>query len=178
MTHEDLPPMPPGPPSAVPLAAPTPFVAPTAATTGRRPSPLASGLIGLVLGAAVVGGVWAITAAGSGGPETFTLEGSFTLTDEVVSDGDDGCRGQYDSGYDDIAEGTSVTVYGAGGDVVATGALGDSEEDEYGTTCTFGVAIDGVPKGEKFYKVEVSHRGTLQLTAEEAENGELAASLG
>ncbi|MDN3021976.1 hypothetical protein [Streptomyces sp. S.PB5] len=139
---------------------------------------MAAGLIGLVLGSGIVGGVWAITAAGPGEPETFTLEGSFTLTDEVVSDGDDGCKGEYDSGYDDIAEGTSVTVYGAGGDVVATGSLGDSAEDEYGTTCTFDVVVDDVPKGEKFYKVEVSHRGTLQLTAEEAENGELAASLG
>jgi hypothetical protein len=140
-------------------------------------NPLVAGVIGLALGAGVVGGAWAITAGGPGDPETFTLEGSFELTDEIVSDGD-GCKGRYDSGYDDIAEGTSVTVYGAGGDVVATGALGDSEEDEDGTTCTFAVAVDDVPKGENFYKVEVSHRGTVQLTAEEAENGGLGVSLG
>jgi hypothetical protein len=45
-------------------------------------------------------------------------------------------------------------------------------------SCVFDVAVPEVPKGEKFYKVEVSHRGTLQLTAKEAENGGLAASLG
>lgn len=177
MTQQDLPPSPDAPPPALPPFVPPPFP-PQAAVPGRRLSPMTAGLIGLALGAGIVGGAWAITAGGSGAPETFTLKGSFELTDEVVGDGGDGCKGQYDSGYDDIAEGTSVTVYGAGGDVVATGSLGNSEEDEDGTSCTFDVAVDGVPKGEKFYKVEVSHRGTVQLTAEEAENGALAVSLG
>ncbi|MET7735252.1 hypothetical protein ABZT02_28370 [Streptomyces sp. NPDC005402] len=176
MTQQDLPPLPDAPPPAPAPVMPAPFP-PQVAVPGRRMNPAVAGMIGLALGAGIVGGVWAISAAGTGDPGTFTLEGSFDLTDDVVSDGGDGCQGRYDSGYDDIAEGTSVTVYGAGGEVVATGALGDSKEDEDGT-CTFAVAVDGVPKGERFYKVEVSHRGTVQLTAEEAENGELAASLG
>lgn len=176
MTQQDLPPLPDAPPAALPPAVPAPFP-PQVTAPGRRMNPLVAGVIGLVLGAGVVGGAWAITAAGPGAPETFTLEGSFELTDEVSGDGA-GCKGGYDSGYDDIAEGTSVTVYGAGGEVVATGALGDSELGEDGTTCTFAVSVDDVPKGEKFYKVEVSHRGTVQLTAEEAENGGLAVSLG
>ncbi|MFD6549429.1 hypothetical protein [Streptomyces sp. NPDC058398] len=100
---------------------------------------------------------------------TVTLEGEFALTDEVLS---------VDSGYEDIAEGTSVTVYGAKGDVVATGSLGDSKPSDSGLACTFKIAVEDVPKGEKFYKVEVSHRGTVQLSAEEAKAGELAASLG
>ncbi|MFG2803315.1 hypothetical protein OIE43_07780 [Streptomyces pseudovenezuelae] len=177
MTQQELPPLPDAPPPAVPPVVPTTFP-PQAALPGRRMNPLVAGMIGLVLGAGVVGGAWALTAAGSGAPETFTLEGTFELTDEVVSDGSDGCKGRYDSGYDDIAEGTSVTVYGADGEVVATGALGDSAEDEDGTSCTFAVAVDDVPKGEKFYKVEVSHRGTVQLSAEEAQDGALAVSLG
>ena len=64
----------------------------------------------------------------------------------------------------------------AGLALVATGALGKSKEVGY--SCIFEVAVNDIPKGEKFYKVEVSHRGTLQLSAEEAENGELAACLG
>ncbi|MEU0174078.1 hypothetical protein ABZ178_12080 [Streptomyces massasporeus] len=104
------------------------------------------------------------------------LVGTFALTEDVSSDGDGGCAGRYDSGYDDIREGTNVTVYGADGGVVATGALGKSKDVGY--SCVFEIAVDDVPKGEKFYKVEVSHRGTLQLSAKEAENGELAASLG
>lgn len=143
----------------------------------KRLSPLAAGLIGLAIGAGIVGATWAVTANnGPNEPATFTLEGTFTLTEDVSSDGDGGCAGRYDSGYDDIREGTNVTVYGAGGDVVATGALGESKKAAY--SCIFDIAVPDVPKGEKFYKVEVSHRGTVQLSAEEAENGELAASLG
>lgn len=155
----------------------TPPAEPALDKPKKRPGPLAAGLIGLALGAGIVGAAWAITASNEPDkPATFTLEGTFTLTDDVSSDGDGGCAGRYDSGYDDIREGTNVTVYGAGGDVVATGALGKSKKVSY--SCVFEIAVDDVPKGEKFYKVEVSHRGTLQLSAEEAENGELAASLG
>jgi hypothetical protein len=141
----------------------------------RRLSPLAAGFLGLVVGAGIVGCAWAITAnSGPGKPDTFTLTGEFTLLEDASETGS-GCEGT--GGYDDISEGTSVTVYGAGGDVIATGYLGDSESITYGT-CKFELAVDDVPKGEKFYKVEVSHRGTLQLSAEEAENGEFAGSLG
>lgn len=163
MTDQLIPP-PPAEPPTLPVTAPW-----------RRPGPLAAGLIGLAVGAGLVGGTWAITAHdGSSGPGTFTLKGSFTLTEAGRTS--TGCGGRYDSGYDDIQEGASVTVYGAKGDVVATGALGDSSYVDY--RCTFKVAVPDVPKGEKFYKVEVSHRGTVQLTAKEAEDGKFAASLG
>lgn len=146
-----------------------------AAQPSRRPGPLAAGLLGLALGAGLMGGIWAITAGtGSSGPGTFTLEGTFTLTEAGRTD--TGCGGRYDSGYDDITEGASVTVYGADGGVIATGELGDSSYVDY--ACTFKVAVPDVPKGEKFYKVEVSHRGTVQLSAKEAEGGEFGASLG
>lgn len=137
-------------------------------------SPLGAGLLGLALGAGFVGGAWVITANSHSGPGTFTLTGSFSLLEDA-SDTGSGCQGT--GGYDDIREGTSVTVYGANGDVIATGQLGDSASASYGT-CGFDVSVPDVPKGEKFYKVEVSHRGTLQLTAKEAENGEFAGSLG
>lgn len=163
-----------------PAFPPQPTTSPAEPTPGKpkkRLGPLAAGLIGLAVGAGIVGGTWAITALnGPDKPATFTLEGTFTLTEDTTSEDDGGCAGRYDSGYDDIREGTSVTVYGADGDVVATGALGKSKDAAY--SCIFDIAVPDVPKGEKFYKVEVSHRGTLQLTAEEAENGELAASLG
>ncbi|MFF9607646.1 hypothetical protein ACF1GY_36195 [Streptomyces sp. NPDC014684] len=176
---DQLPPQPttPPPPAEPPAE---PLVAPTAELAKRQLTPLAAGVLGLAIGAAVVGGAWLVTATtGPSEPATFTLKGTFALTDSVYTDpGDDSCRGSADSGYDDIAEGTSVTVYGAEGDVIATGSLGQSNSDETGTACTYKIAVPDVPSGEKFYKVEVSHRGTVQLTAEEAENGELAASLG
>ncbi|MET8138008.1 hypothetical protein [Streptomyces sp. NPDC005251] len=71
----------------------------------------------------------------------------------------------------------AVTVYSAKGDVIATGHLGNSKSPNY-DTCVFDVAVPDVPKGEKFYKVEVSHRGTVQMSAKEAEAGEFGASLG
>lgn len=165
----DMPEQPEQPAVAPPMPADPP------ATPKRRPGPLAAGLIGAAVGAALVGGVWAITANnGSDGPGTFTLEGSFALTENAVANGK-ACQGT--GGYDDISNGTSVTVYGASGEVIATGQLGDSKKAGYGS-CIFDVAVPGVPKGEKFYKVEVSHRGTLQLSAKEAEGGEFAGSLG
>ncbi|MFF0736867.1 hypothetical protein ACFYVK_35300 [Streptomyces chartreusis] len=158
------------PPPAEPPAVPGPE------TPEKRLSPLAAGLVGLAVGAGIMGGIWAITAtSGPDAPATFTLEGAFALTEEVDPSGDD-CAASYDSGYDDISEGASVTVYGAKGDVIATGELGDSKYESY--TCIFDIAVPDVPKGEKFYKVEVSHRGTVQVSAKEAENGDLFASLG
>ncbi|MFD8214208.1 hypothetical protein ACFV2U_10840 [Streptomyces sp. NPDC059697] len=149
--------------------------------------------IGLATGAAIVGGAWAATGTdgsddkpGAGGktrtavdalrasPDTFTLTGDFKLTDGATDDGRGGCEGT--GGYDDIAEGTSVTVYDATGAVIATGSLGTSSSDA--PTCTFDVSIDGVPGGEDFCKVEVSHRGTVQLNADQAKNGLFAAGLG
>ncbi|MEU6543909.1 hypothetical protein [Streptomyces sp. NPDC046859] len=160
-------PPPPVEPPAVPVSEPA----------KKRLGPVAAGLVGLATGAALVGSIWAITAnSGPDGPATFTLEGSFALTEDASADGEDDCEGAYDSGYDDISEGASVTVYGAAGDVIATGHLGDSELA--GNACLFEIAVADVPKGEKFYKVEVSHRGTVQVSAKEAENGDLFASLG
>jgi hypothetical protein len=173
-THPDMPEQPEEPATPPPPAEPP--AAPVVEPVKKRLSPAAAGLVGLAAGAAIVGGIWAITANSAGGPDTFTLEGSFALTEKATSDGDGGCEGAYDSGYDDISEGSSVTVYGAAGDVIATGHLGDSELA--GNACLFDIAVTDVPKGEKFYKVEVSHRGTVQVSAKEAENGDLFASLG
>lgn len=169
--NDHMPEPPATPPAVPPTAWPAPLDVPPPAK--RRLSPLAAGLIGLAVGAALVGTIWAITGVGGSSPGMFTLEGSFTLNEDAT-EYDGGCFGT--GGYDDIREGTGVTVYGADGKVIATGALGDSSYADY--TCRYDIAVQDVPKGEKFYKVEVSHRGTLQLSAEEAENGELAASLG
>ena len=114
------------------------------------------------------------TRAAETEPSTFTLTGTFELTEDAVSDGLGGCEGS--GGYDDITEGTAVTVYDAAGTVVATGQLGDSKMSS--GTCTFEVAVEDVPRGEDFYKVEISHRGTVQLSGDEAEAGQFGASLG
>ncbi|MEU1088937.1 hypothetical protein ABZ401_19240 [Streptomyces sp. NPDC005892] len=164
------------PPVPVSTAVEPPPASEVPPTSPRKPlSPLLAGLLGLVVGAGLVGGAWAFTAnSGDDKLAVFTLEGAFALTDGVVRTDDDGCQGI--GGYDDIAEGTSVTVYDAAGGVAATGNL--SEPEYMSGSCLFTVAVPDVPKGEKFYQVEVSHRGKVQLSSKEAEGGQFASTLG
>ncbi|MFJ3083065.1 hypothetical protein ACIPJG_25380 [Streptomyces halstedii] len=172
MTTE-MPPQPTDPPATL---ADQPLPTAPLATPKTRLTPLLAGLLGLAVGAALVGGAWAYTSRDitPADPATFTLTGTFTLTDGARRVGQDNCRGT--GGYDDINEGTSVTVYDGTGAIAATGNLGTSD---YATGyCVFDISVADVPKGEKFYQVEVSHRGKVQLTAEEAEGGQLAATLG
>src|SRR3954469_12691581 len=98
----DIPQQPNTPPPATPQQpAPLPAIPPAAPDTpvAKRPlSPLVAGLIGVAIGATVMGGIWAIAASnGPSKPATFTLEGSFELTDGA-SDNGSGCEGT--GGYD------------------------------------------------------------------------------
>lgn len=137
----------------------------------------ATGVAGLVIGASAVGGVWA-AQAGPADPGSFTLQGHMTLTGDHIPAGEEGegCTGY--SGFSDIAEGASVTVYDPAGKVLATGALGAGKPDEDSGPCRFPVRVASVPKGSKFYQVEVTHRGKVTITAAEAEHGKYGASLG
>lgn len=174
-------------------AAATTVPAPATKPSTRRT--LTTLLIGAVAGAAIVGGTWYATShdtSSSSAPTagtpvealeaeaqqdgTFTLTGDFTLTDGAISDDTGGCEGS--GGYEDIELGTSVTVYDAGGSVIATSSLILSEFDEAAGTCTYDVAVDDVPADEDFYQVEIGHRGKLQLSAEEAKSGGFSGSLG
>ncbi|MFD6274809.1 hypothetical protein ACFWFI_04405 [Streptomyces sp. NPDC060209] len=182
------PPLPAGPPAPFPAQAP--------AKASGKPSwrrTLVTLLIGATAGAAIVGGAWYTTATGGDSSDhaatglpadiinttpdgTFTLEGEFTLTEAAISDGIGGCEGA--DGYDDIELGTSVTVYDAAGAVIATSFLALSEFDEAAGSCTYDVSVEDVPADEDFYQVEISHRGKIQLSAEEAKSGSFAGSLG
>jgi len=153
----------------------------------RYVHPLLAALVGAVVGAGAVGSAWAVVGGSHGAgktsprsatpqtPRTFALNGTFELTDGVIDDGTGGCQGG--DGYDDIFEGAAVTVYDGAGTVIATGELGESTLEGEGT-CRFDVAVGNVPTGRGFYKVEVSHRGTVQLSETEAESGTFGASLG
>ncbi|MEU9014279.1 hypothetical protein AB0D12_31820 [Streptomyces sp. NPDC048479] len=159
----------PEPPAQPPASPPQP----------SRARTITIALASFAAGAAIVGAAWyATSGSGEDSGSDFTLTGTFSLTDEVRTDDAGGCYGG--DGYDDIATGTSVTVYDAAGAVIATGGLGKSKPGPgaYPSLCVFDVAVKGVPNGQDFYKVEVSHRGNLQMTAEEAKSGSFAGSLG
>jgi hypothetical protein len=158
----------------MPAAPPMPETPPEKAR--RWPHPLVTGLVGLAIGAGAVGLAWGFSASGSSTPATFTLRGTMTLTGDNIPTGDsnEDCTGY--SGYADITEGASVTVYDASGKVVATSALETGKPDS--GACVFIAEVPGVPEGSKFYRVEVSHRGQITVTAAEAKAGGFAASLG
>ncbi|MCU7825922.1 hypothetical protein KSNIM_30625 [Kitasatospora sp. DSM 101779] len=88
--------------------------------------------------------------------------------------GSGSCTGT--GGYGDIGEGSAVTVYDATGQVIATGHLNTGARS--GLTCRFPVWVSNVPDGPKFYQVEISHRGKITLSADDAKAGRFAASLG
>ena len=110
-----------------------------------------------------------------GAGDSFTLSGTFSLTDGATEYASQGaCEGT--GGYDDIREGTQVTVYSSAGEVLGTGALGDSTYQF--PACEFEISVAGVPTGHGFYQVEVSHRGKIAVPDDEARAGEVALTLG
>jgi hypothetical protein len=136
-------------------------------------------------GAALVGALWVgLDLADSGTPigppgtsgtagEAFDLRGTFTLNSGGY--GYSTCGGS--GGYSDITTGTTVTVYNAAGTVLSQGALGTGRPDG-GGSCVFTLSAPNVPAGEKFYLVEVSHRGRIMVQPDDARNGNVALSLG
>jgi hypothetical protein len=69
-------------------------------------------------------------------------------------------------GFDDIRQDAQVVVTDAAGKTIALGQLGGgSWKRDVG--CIFLFTVPDVPAGEKFYGIEVSHRGRVQHTAEQ-----------
>ncbi|GAB2752224.1 hypothetical protein GCM10027199_25970 [Amycolatopsis magusensis] len=131
--------------------------------------------VGTIFGAVLLGGTWGLVAIASSTvkPDSFSLRGSMTLYD--TKSAVNGCLGS--GGYSDIHTGASVTVYGASGSVVGNGHLGPGKSATSGS-CAYSLLVENVPEGEKFYQVEVSHRGKITVTAENAKAGLVALSLG
>jgi hypothetical protein len=93
------------------------------------------------------------------GRRTCRITGSMTLyRDGFITRADGrGCEGT--SGYDDIDEGTQVTISDGRGKTIG---IGRSES----SSCMFEFSVPDVPNAD-FYKVEVAHRGELSYSKEE-----------
>lgn len=112
------------------------------------------------------------TTAKTGKPATFDLTGTIMLTGSTTSSShaDFECEGK--GGYSDIGPSTAVTVSDETGTLIAKGRLTES----FGTAsssgyCGFAFTVPDVPTGMKYYQVEVSHRGSLSYTEDEAADG-------
>ncbi|WP_051365092.1 hypothetical protein [Rhodococcus sp. JG-3] len=123
---------------------------------------LIGSLATIIVGGIITGGVLLLNRDSE--PETFTVAGSMSLTKGSGWDSiSTGCVG--DGGYDDIRSGAAIKISDESGTVLATGRLEGGQIDS--GMCTFPFMVDGVPAGEAFYEIEVSHRGGL--TYDEAE---------
>ena len=115
-------------------------------------------------------------------PATFDVTGTFTIS-RVMLDGIDGDRCNGSDGYDDIETGTQVKVSDASGKIIGLGALKaglarDTHPDWRGTDkCVFDFEVKAIPEDSgSIYGVEVSHRGVVQFTRDQA--SDLALTLG
>jgi hypothetical protein len=147
--------------------------------TKRFPFGAAGGFVAAVVLIAVGVGVYflitALTAKDKGQP--FTLSGTLSLrADSITTSGlprEFACAGK--GGYNDIGPGTAVTVANESGTLLAKGTLDSSIGEN--TWCVFDFDIKDVPAGSKFYKVQISHRGEMSYTEQEA-RGRVEISLG
>jgi hypothetical protein len=116
-------------------------------------------------------------------PPTFAMTGTITApggskTASVSRPGRDGDPCETDDGYDDVNEGTTVSVYGADGRLVATGSVGPGKY-EYFRRCILPFTVASVPGGPSdLYQVEVANRGRISTSGADAMAGKLGLTLG
>jgi hypothetical protein len=97
-------------------------------------------------------------------PGVHRITGSMTLySDGFITRADGrGCEGT--SGYDDIDEGTQVTISDGRDKTIGVGSLGIGRSDS--SSCMFEFFVPDVPDAD-FYEVEIAHRGKLSYSKEE-----------
>ncbi|MDX3110160.1 hypothetical protein [Nonomuraea angiospora] len=117
----------------------------------------------VVLAALAVSAVALLPQLSAASP--ITVEGSVTVRGDrpaVLTENELTCT--TGGGYNDIRQGAQVVVTDAAGKTIALGQLGAGSWKR-DTGCIFLFTVADVPAGEKFYGIEVSHRGRVQYTA-------------
>lgn len=126
--------------------------------------------------------LFAVTACGGGSPTSghkspVNISGSLTLSSggSIGHPRSGQCYGL--DGYDDIREGASVTVTDSTGKTVGVGSLGTGVYDPDSYSCRFLWSVDNVGRSD-FYRVEVSHRGSVTFPYKVATSGNADLTLG
>lgn len=107
---------------------------------------------------------------------TFMIVGELRVTGSNLNFGSHTgeCAGA--GGYSDLREGAAVAVANSSGRTIAIGRLGAGKSTTSGgsngsvarlAACTFPIKVEGVPDGEDFYAVTVTHRGAQQYSREQ-----------
>jgi hypothetical protein len=166
----------PAPAISVPIANTVPIAPPKRMSTGVRVGIIAGGsvvaLVIIIIAAISVARGVVDTAAKAAKPTSFTARGSFDLIDN-----DDGGACDPPDGYSDLVAGSQVIIT-SGGKTLAVGELGAGHPESDNTTCHYTYSVKDVPLGYKFYGVEISHRGVIQESAADMEDGKIALSIG
>lgn len=136
------------------------------ATQPRRSKILIWAAAGVAVLLAVAGTAVALNLSGS--VPDLTVSGTVTVTATTFTLGTNTCAGA--GGYDDIRNGAQVVVTDATGKTLALGELADGRPDGAHSrggpnVCRWTFTVDGVPAGETFYGIEVTHRGVVQYDA-------------
>lgn len=98
-------------------------------------------------------------------PAPLTVVGTITVRGTYPSvTSEDGLTCSTGGGYTDIQVGTQVVITDASATTIALGRLVYSYWDRT-KGCLFHFTVTGVPAGQQFYGIEVSHRGRVQFTA-------------
>lgn len=111
----------------------------------------------------------------AGEPDVFDITGIMTVNGDITYSSLTGFECEGDGGYSDMSPAAAVSVSDESGKLLAKGTLTGSTK--LSDSCMFDFTVTDVPRGSTFYEVEISHRGGLSYTEEEAESG-LSLSLG
>ncbi|WP_182345768.1 hypothetical protein [Tomitella gaofuii] len=102
------------------------------------------------------------------GADAFPMSGTISLNGSSTTFGTPtgfDCVG--DDGYDDLDANSGVSVRDASGTLIAKGAMtGSSKAGGY---CVLSFLVPDVPTGNNYYLLELSHRGELSFTEDEAQ---------
>lgn len=117
-----------------------------------------------------------VTVTAEPSADTFTMNGTLALYGDgnhFTEDGDS-CAGK--GGYDDLRQGTQVTVYDATSKILGVGQI-DTAIYAAGL-CTMAWSVADVAGAAGPYQYEVSHRGKMTISEADAKAGKAAASIG